>query len=131
MFKSNNRKNKTVNKWFEIYHIKLEFKLNMIYNYFGGVDMKIKITKSARKFGYLIWNKKHVEEFRKHLSSDVVDVYFNDMFVGQKRIDWKYNRISIGYRWTRALDNSIDTFNVNFEGNNTIKIKGVNSNDKE
>ncbi len=66
--------------------------------------MKVRITKSARQFGYVIWNSKNADEIDKMLGgkSDI-DVNFNGFSLGKKTIDRKYYRISIGYKFTRAL----------------------------
>ena len=66
--------------------------------------MKVLITKSARQFGYVIWNSKNKDEIDKMLCGKTeVDVVFNGFAIGTKSIDWKYHRISIGYKFTRAL----------------------------
>ena len=66
--------------------------------------MKVLITKSARQFGYVIWNSKSADEIDKMLwgKSDI-EVNFNGFALGKKTIDWKYHRISIVYKFTRAL----------------------------
>lgn len=66
--------------------------------------MKVLITKSARKFGYIIWNKKTSVEINKMLGGKTeIEVIFNGFVLGTKPIDWKYHRISIGYKFTRTL----------------------------
>lgn len=66
--------------------------------------MKVLITKSARQFGYVIWNSTNQAEIDKMLGGNTeVDVNFNGFALGTKKIDWKYHRISIGYKFTRAL----------------------------
>lgn len=69
--------------------------------------MKILITKSARQFGYIIWNSKNKDEIDRMLDGKTeIDVNFNNFALGTKSIDWKYHRISIGYKFTRALPES-------------------------
>ncbi len=66
--------------------------------------MNIRITKGARQYGYLIWNSKNeagIEELLKDL--DKVRVKFNNFDLGEKNIDRKYRRVSLGYKLTRAL----------------------------
>ena len=77
--------------------------------------MNIPITKTARQYGYLIWNSKldmDIEKILGELSS--VPILFNDFFLGEKRIDKKYRRISLGYKLTRALKESHDTFSISY-----------------
>lgn len=66
--------------------------------------MKLVITKRARQYGYIFWTEQQLEEMKvllKGLSS--VNVKFNNFEMGQKNIDWKYHRISLGYKFTRAM----------------------------
>lgn len=66
--------------------------------------MKLPITKSARQFGYVIWSSKTEPEVKKILDNrSEIAVSFNGFSIGVKSIDWKYHRISIGYKFTRAL----------------------------
>ena len=66
--------------------------------------MQVSITKSARQFGYVIWNSKNEGEIQKILGKrDKISVTFNGFQIGVKQIDWKYHRISLGYKFTRAL----------------------------
>lgn len=77
--------------------------------------MNIQITKGARQYGYLIWNKKTDAVVEKMLTGlSEVDVRFNDFSLGKKNIDRKYHRISLGYKLTRALPHEHDTFSVSY-----------------
>lgn len=77
--------------------------------------MNIHITKSARQYGYLIWNNKMDADIEKLLGGlTVVDVCFNGFHLGTKNIDRKYHRISLGYKLTRALPKEHDTFSVSY-----------------
>lgn len=75
--------------------------------------MKIKITKGARKYGYIIWSKKNNEEMKKLLNNCIsLQIQFNGLNIGEKPVDWKYYRISLGYKFTRALPQDIKYFNL-------------------
>lgn len=75
--------------------------------------MNIHITKGARQYGYVIWNSKIDSEVESMLSGlSVVSVKFNGFNLGEKNIDRKYHRISLGYKLTRALPTEHDTFSV-------------------
>mgnify|MGYP000754660545 FL=1 len=77
--------------------------------------MNIYITKGARQYGYLIWNKKMDVDIDKMLVGlTAVDICFNGFNLGEKNIDRKYHRISLGYKLTRALPKEHDTFSVSY-----------------
>jgi len=66
--------------------------------------MNILITKSARQFGYILWSGRSEQDIRNLLGNRAeVNIVFNGLSLGVKTIDWKYHRISIGYKFTRAL----------------------------
>ena len=79
--------------------------------------MKVKITAGARQFGYLIWSKKTGKELEKALDGrTAINVLLNGFDLGMKNIDYKYHRISLGYRFTRAIPETHNTFSIKFEG---------------
>lgn len=85
--------------------------------------MKVPITKSGRKFGYIIWSRKNNAEFEQMLGGlEAIDIYLNGFFLGKKKIDWKYYRISMGYKFTRALPPEVKNYILNFE-NNELKVE--------
>lgn len=88
--------------------------------------MNIHITKSARQYGYLIWNNRTNTEIEKMLEGlTVVNVRLNDFILGEKNIDRKYYRISLGYKLTRALPKEHDTFSVSY-ANGVLEVKSFN-----
>lgn len=77
--------------------------------------LTIPITKSARQFGYIIWTPKlnnQLHEFLKGASH--VHLLFQGADLGEKKVDWKYRRISIGYRWTRRLGDDVSQYLLSF-----------------
>lgn len=69
--------------------------------------MKIPITKSARRFGYVIWNGHTETQFKDEITSEnSIPVRINKINLGEKKIDWLRHRIYIGYGITRGLDPS-------------------------
>ena len=77
--------------------------------------MNVHITKGARQYGYLIWNSKLDDEIETMLTGlPAVNVRFNGFTIGEKNIDRKYHRISLGYKLTRALPKEHDTFSVSY-----------------
>ena len=66
--------------------------------------MRLRITKSARQYGYIIWSGATSNEMEKMLSGkNEISVIFNGYNIGVKKIDRTYNRISIGFGKTREL----------------------------
>lgn len=56
------------------------------------------------KYGYLFWKKEHDPLIRKILGNlEYVHVYLQNSYLGFKKIDWKYRRISLGYKWTKLF----------------------------
>jgi hypothetical protein len=77
--------------------------------------MQIPITERARRFGYLLWSKKMEDEVRALLKErDEVQLIFNGADHGTKNVDWRFRRISIGYRWTRMIPEQKQTYKVTF-----------------
>lgn len=88
--------------------------------------MVLPITKSARQFGYVIWSSK-TDAMMKQLigNQSEVSVSFNDLLIGVKSVDWKYHRISIGYKFTRALPTTAKVYKLSFH-NGTLEVKASN-----
>lgn len=68
-------------------------------------EVIIPITKRAREYGYVIWKKNNDLQMRQLLGKrEEISVILFGGKHGTKRVDWKYGRISIGYRWTRQIE---------------------------
>lgn len=90
--------------------------------------MKIMITKSARQFGYLIWTGKTEPAIKKLLGDRTsIEVSLNGLSIGVKSIDWKYHRISIGYKFTRALPEMAQYYSLALN-NNVLEVTVKNEN---
>ncbi len=62
------------------------------------------ITNRARQYGYVIWPKQSDSELRELLAErERIDVILNGQSLGERRVDWKYRRISVGPTATRSL----------------------------
>ena len=73
--------------------------------------LRIPITKSARQFGYIIWPPRLNEQMGAFLEGmPQVHLVFMGADLGEKNVDWKYRRISIGYRWTRRLADDVSEY---------------------
>ena len=89
--------------------------------------MLLKITKSARQFGYVIWTQKTdsaIGALIEHKST--VSVIFNGLLIGEKTVDWTYHRISIGYKFTRALPSTVNTFRLNY-CDGVLRVEAINA----
>jgi len=88
----------------------------------GNIIIKVPITKSARQYGYIIWNKRHNPQIEKLLlGTKSIPVHFNKLNIGKKNIDWKYHRISLGWGLTRPLSEKIKIFVLTID-NNILKV---------
>ena len=86
--------------------------------------MVLPITKSARRFGYIIWNRSKKPEVEKMLDGlTTVKVYLNGFYLGEKKIDRKYYRISLGYKFTRALPEDAKFYVLKLEDKNKLKVE--------
>lgn len=87
---------------------------------------RVAITKGARQFGYLIWNAKNGGDLEKMLNKkDSIHVNFNGFDLGEKNIDWKYHRISLGYKLTRAMPTEHSVYSVSLK-DGILEVKSLN-----
>lgn len=81
------------------------------------------ITDRAREYGYVFWDKKTDQMLRDFLGErDSVSVWFNSTFIGERKIDFKYRRISVGYRFTRGLPLKFTKFVLELDMNGALKV---------
>ena len=83
----------------------------------------IPIYERSRKYGYVFWKKQmdtKVESFLGNI--DKAEIWFENSFLGEKKIDWKFRRISVGYVRTRALSNKVSDFLLKFDKKGVLKI---------
>lgn len=77
--------------------------------------MRIPITKSARQFGYIIWPPQLNKQMDTLLGgAPRVHLIFMGADLGEKNVDWKYRRISVGHRWTRRLADNVSEYILTF-----------------
>lgn len=83
----------------------------------------ITITKSAKYFGYIIWSKQQNSQIVKLLNGvKKIRLFFNNIDLGEKNVDWKYHRISIGYRLTRGIPENTENYILTLKENNILKV---------
>jgi len=85
--------------------------------------LEIPILGRSRQYGYIYWKKdldKKVSVFFKDAES--VSVVFDGAKLGDKKIDYKHRRISVGWRWTRNLPNGKTKFVLRKIGNTVYII---------
>lgn len=84
----------------------------------------VEITKRAREYGYVFWKSTQDGEMAELLKSrDSIDVVFMNADHGKKRIDWRYRRISLGWRWTKPLPRSVKYFVLKVSAANKLEIQ--------
>ena len=84
--------------------------------------MELRITQSARQFGYIIWSRRTEPEMKEILGNRLeIAVSLNGFSIGVKKIDWKYHRISIGYKFTRALPCSAQIYSL-YRHDDTLEV---------
>lgn len=78
--------------------------------------LRIPITERARKYGYLTWTKDDDEKVVQLIGNrKTIRVVLNGADLLEKRIDWKYRRISLGYKHTRRIPSDATEFLVEFD----------------
>lgn len=83
----------------------------------------IPITDRSRRYGYIYWSAKNdslVGEFLKNRQS--ARLTFQGADHGLKNIDYKYRRISVGWKWTRQLPQSLEDFVLSWKDNRTLDV---------
>jgi hypothetical protein len=90
-------------------------------------SMRFEITNRARTYGYLIWPKELDDVVEKLFppNAQEIEVFLNQRFLGPKRIDRKYRRISLGYKFTRALPEAQTIFQVSVSKDGKLNIKTI------
>ena len=84
----------------------------------------IPIIKRSREFGYVVWKKEADFSMKTHLK-DILEanVTFDGKDLGKKKIDWKFRRISVGWRNTRPLSNDKKSYVLNLAKDGKLTIK--------
>ena len=77
----------------------------------------IPISKRSKEYGYLIWPARLDDQIISVLGKqENVRLYFDGSDRGDKNVDWKNRRISIGYKWTKSIPDDITEFHVHTAG---------------
>ncbi len=88
------------------------------------MPFQIPILDRARKYGYLYWPKRDNDRVCRFLSgSDAIDIVFNDSYLGRKRIDRRYRRISLGWKQTRALPADVSVFRLTRRNDGRVSVR--------
>ena len=74
-------------------------------------SLKLKITKTGRKYGFITWNKSNDDSVKLFFGKvKYVDIKVGNNIQRNKRIDWKKRRIGITYTLTRGLPKGANYF---------------------
>lgn len=85
--------------------------------------LTLPITKSGRQYGYVIWPSNMKERVRDFLKEALhIHLFFQGIDLGEKKVDWRFGRISIGYRWTHRLDENISQYVLTFSEKEDNKL---------
>lgn len=73
------------------------------------------LTKIGRKYGYIMWKKKHDSEVKEIFGNNkYIDLSIGEILQKRKRIDWDHRRIGITYTLTRGLRNSVSKIQIRY-----------------
>lgn len=76
-------------------------------------SVEFEITNRARQYGYIIWPKRSDTAIREPLpEQERVEVVLNGRSLGERRVDWRYRRISVGPTATRRLGQQESRFAI-------------------
>lgn len=82
--------------------------------------IKLEIKKRNRQYGIITWSlaeKSLVEKFFKNVAS--VDIEFHDKIYLNRKVDYKYRRISFGKKRMESIENDFVILKIK---NNNLKI---------
>jgi len=83
----------------------------------------VPLTRSAKKYGYIIWKKKQDREVKDIIGEkDHLDLLIQGREQNHKHIDWKKRRISITYRVTRQLPGSISQIHLILSDRGIVEV---------
>lgn len=86
--------------------------------------MQIPISERSRRFGYLIWPRRLDSEIARELQDrQRIRVVLEGKEMGEKLIDWRHRRISLGPKQTRAIAMTATTFEALVDGEGVLNIQ--------
>lgn len=88
--------------------------------------MKVSLPFSprARQYGYIYWTRADDARMAAFFGdAKSVAVVFNGRPLGEKRIDWQYRRISLGYRQTRNAAADATLFHLSSRTTGALEVK--------
>jgi len=87
------------------------------------MELKIPITERSRKYGYVFWYKNQDDKVRQFFGeTKKIDLWVNNSYLGKKRIDWRYRRISLGWTRTRPLGKDITVYRLTYNKDGALRI---------
>lgn len=87
------------------------------------MSVEIQITPRARKYGYVIWPSARRDEIQRLIgSAESVAVTLDQQEIGTRRVDWRYNRISLGPTKTKAIPESATQFVLDSDSDGELRI---------
>ncbi len=90
------------------------------------MSIEIPMSERSKKYGYVFWGKRADSQIESLLKEkQKISVKFNGVDLGEKNIDWKHRRISLGWTQTRSLPNKKASFFLTVSKDNWLNIKTV------
>jgi hypothetical protein len=87
------------------------------------MSLVLPFSKRAFKYGYIFWKKSQDDLVQKFFGDiTTVKIWFNNSYLGEKKVDWKYRRISLGYSKTRRLSDKLTEFVLTHKKDSSIKV---------
>ncbi len=95
---------------------------NILENFFNTKFSKKELLNILEEHNF---NKKEIDEIFNNFVRENVEVWFENSFLGNKCIDWKYNRISIGWKNTRRVEKTANYYVLNKKIDGSLEVKCI------
>ncbi len=96
---------------------------HLAYCWSYAMKVVLPFTERIRRYGYVYWTKEKDNDMRSLLDElDEVLVWFQESYLGRKKIVWKYRRISLGWAKTRALPSSVTELELHRRKDGSIRV---------
>ncbi len=81
-----------------------------------------KLFGTQQKYGYVWWNAKDNDKFKKVLPKEKFVLYFHEKKVGERMVDWSRRRFILGKRVMREHLKKNDTIKISNPTGNKVVI---------
>lgn len=89
-----------------------------------AATIEIPLTERCRKYGYVYWTKELDSTVTKFFAGKKrVTVVLDQYLLGDKKIDLKFRRISIGAVRAQGISKECDTFRLSLEKDGKLRVE--------